>query len=141
MTEFPNDPTPNIPKKAELPPGLVPRNTQSWVIGGIALLMVLVIALTGRNNPKERRPPAVATAGLDANALRIEEYKKRIDEEAQKLQMEKAQLARTQTSLGPTGPASSGATVPLSAYTAAESARYSAQAQMPEDPIVAEKRK
>ena len=141
MTDSSHEPIPSMPQKTESPPGLVPRNTQAWVIGGISLLMVLVIALTGRNNPKERHAPPVATAGVDANALRIEEYKKRIDEEAQKLQMQKAQLARTQTSLASAAPVGAGPTVPLGAYVAAESARYSMQSQTPEDPIGAEKRK
>ena len=57
--------------------------------------MILVIALSGRNSPKERRAAPVA-AGMDANAQRIEEYKRQIDQEAEKLQLEKAQLAHTQ---------------------------------------------
>jgi type IV secretion system protein TrbI len=141
MTDSSHEPIPSMPQKTGSPPGLVPRNTHAWVIGGISLLMVLVIALTGRNNPKERRAAPAATAGIDPSALRIEEYKKRIDEEAQKLQMEKAQLARTQNALGSAAPAAAGPTVPLGVYAAAESGRYSMQTQTPEDPIGVEKRK
>jgi type IV secretory pathway VirB10-like protein len=141
MTESSHEPIPSMPQKTESPPGLVPRNTQAWVIGGISLLMVVVIALTGRNNPKEHRATPAATAGIDPSALRIEEYKKRIDEEAQKLQMEKTQLARSQTSLASSAPTAAGPTAPLGAYAAAESARYSMQSQLPEDPIGVERRK
>ena len=94
MTES-QDSVPGVQKRTVPPPGLLPRNTQSWVIGGISVLMILVIALSGRNSPKERRAAPVA-AGMDANAQRIEEYKRQIDQEAEKLQLEKAQLAHTQ---------------------------------------------
>ncbi len=92
------DSVPSVQKKTVPPPGLLPRSTQSWVIGGISVLMIMVIALTGRNPPKERTKAPVA-AGMDANAERIEEYRRQIDQEAEKLQLEKAQVVRTQGAL------------------------------------------
>src|SRR5579864_5846073 len=91
---------PPVQDKRVPPPGVLPKNTQALVLTGIALLMVCVIALSGRNTPKDRNAPAVSGATpVDPSATRIQEYKNRIEEEAHRLQLEKADLARTQESL------------------------------------------
>jgi hypothetical protein len=72
------------------------------VIGGIAVLMMTVIALSGRNAPKERAaftPPATS-AVVDPNEARIREYRARIEEQARKLAAEQAQLAQGTRTLG-----------------------------------------
>jgi type IV secretion system protein TrbI len=46
-----------IKDKAPKPPGLIPKNLQALIIVGLALLMVLVMAITGH------RPPASTTTG------------------------------------------------------------------------------
>ena len=88
--------------KREKPPGILPKNTQAWVLSGVAFLMVAVIALSGKNPQKERgasaSPPPLTP--VDANAGRIQEYQRRIEEQARKLQLEQAQLTRTQQTLG-----------------------------------------
>src|SRR5580658_1801853 len=99
-----SDPTPlqsdgPVQDRRVRPPGVLPKNTQALVITGIALVMVLVIAFSGRNPPKAR-PPVSTAPGVDATAARIEAYKTQIEQEAQQLQMEKAQLARTQSAYG-----------------------------------------
>ena len=43
--------TSSISDKAPKPPGLVPKNVQSWLILGLALLMVVIMWLTGGKNP------------------------------------------------------------------------------------------
>jgi type IV secretory pathway VirB10-like protein len=40
-----------INDKAPKPPGLVPKNLQAFIIVGLALLMVLIMAVTGRKRP------------------------------------------------------------------------------------------
>ncbi len=40
-----------IKDKAPKPPGLVPKNLQAFIIVGLALLMVLIMAITGRKRP------------------------------------------------------------------------------------------
>jgi type IV secretory pathway VirB10-like protein len=101
MPETNSDPftPPGVQDKRTKPPGILPRNTQAWILIGLAVLMVAMIALTGKNPPKEKRvePPPPA---FDPNAARIQEYQKRIEEEARKLQLEQAQVARTRESLG-----------------------------------------
>jgi type IV secretion system protein TrbI len=55
--------TPNFPNqiqdKAPKPKGLMPKNVQALVMGGIALLMILIMVVTGHNRPKM---PTTATA-------------------------------------------------------------------------------
>ena len=52
---------PRIENRAVRPPGIVPRNVNSWLVIGIALVMVLIIAFSGRS-PSTRKPePPVAS--------------------------------------------------------------------------------
>jgi type IV secretory pathway VirB10-like protein len=55
--------TPNVPNqiqdKAPKPKGLMPKNVQALVMGGIALLMILIMAVTGHKRPK--MPTATAS--------------------------------------------------------------------------------
>src|SRR5690242_7721962 len=117
----PNSVTPPTVQDRRLkPPGILPKNTQAWVLGGLALLMVIVIAFSGKNAPKERSAvnPAQTASVADPSAARIAEYQKRIEEQTRKLQLEQAQLARTQQALGlPSSP-------PMSASTGENASRY-----------------
>src|SRR5712691_2224644 len=104
MTDTPPDshPVTTVPDKGVRPPGILPRNAQAWVIGGISLLMVIVIAFSGRKEPKE--PSTVskvqASATLDPNEARIQEYRARIEEQARKLTAEQSQLVQTKQTYG-----------------------------------------
>src|SRR5438477_12675623 len=95
MNEPPKDSVPIVQKKALLPPGVLPRNTQALAIGAIAAVMILVIAFTGGKQPSEK-PAKMATAqAVDPNEQRIQEYRARIDAQAQKLAAEQAELGST----------------------------------------------
>jgi len=114
-----NDPVqiPQVQDRRVKPSGVLPKNAQAWVLSGIALLMVAVISLSGRNPSKERTstlPPATAGV-MDPNAARIQEYQARIEEQARKLQLEQAQLAHTQQAFAP-GPMT-GAPYPSQPYS------------------------
>jgi hypothetical protein len=102
MAEIP-DPylPPEVQQRSTKPPGVLPRNAQVWALAGIALLMVIVIAFSGRTPPKVQNAGVVtpAAAVVDPNAARILEYRTRIQEQAQKLAAEQAQLAQTRQSL------------------------------------------
>src|ERR1043166_1577499 len=80
-----------IKGKAPKPPGLLPKNVQSWVIIGIALLMIVIMWLTGGKKPQAA--PKSSTSFLqppvpvDANETRIAELQNRIQE------LQKQQLA------------------------------------------------
>ena len=83
-----------------MPLGVVPRHLQQWAIIGIAVVMVGIMAVSG---PTPRpRPAATALPGLtatDPNQQRIEDYQRRIQEQAQRLVAEQAQLQVTKEAL------------------------------------------
>jgi len=75
---------PTIEDKSPQPPGLVPKNVQSWILAGLAVVMVLIMWLTGG-----KKPPAPSQAGprtpalpqpLEVNEGKIVELQKRIEE-------------------------------------------------------------
>jgi type IV secretion system protein VirB10 len=79
----------------QLPPGVVPRHIQQWILVGIALVMIGILAVGGGSvKPKPLSGERSAGAGAtDANQQRIEEYQRRIQEQAQRLAQEQAALA------------------------------------------------
>src|SRR5437868_11214639 len=89
---------PQVQDKRTPPPGILPKNTQAWILTGIAVVMIAVIALSGKNAPPRASQPA-ASAVVDPNAARIQEYQKRIEEQTRKLQVEQAQLAQSRQAL------------------------------------------
>lgn len=94
-------PEPQLDAKPEKPTGILPKNTQTWVISGLATVMVAVIALSG-NGPKAKGPtaPVRQAAVIDPNAARIAEYRSRLDEETRKLEAEQAALNRAKQAAG-----------------------------------------
>jgi type IV secretion system protein TrbI len=124
-----------IQDKAPTPPGLLPKHVQSWLIVGLAVLMVLIMWLTGA-----KKPPATSKAGapvvippplVEVNEGKIAELQNRIEQ----LQREQlvAQNALTQQTrvlaagAGETGPAVAPGTQPASEHV--------------EDPIETERKK
>jgi len=101
MNEPTDNPTPVIQKKALIPPGVLPRNAQTWFIAGISVLMILVIGLSGGKQPKEKASSkAPVPQAVDPNEQRIQEYRERIDAQAQKLAAEQAQLVQAKQAFG-----------------------------------------
>src|SRR5258708_38126678 len=80
-----------IKDKAPKPPGLLPKNVQSWVIIGIALLMVVIMWLTGGKKPqatgKTAAPTVQTPAPVEVNETKIVELQTRIQD------LQKQQLA------------------------------------------------
>lgn len=87
--------------KSVKPPGVLPRNAQTRVIAGLAILMILVMIFSGR---KSEKPPPTAQVPpvTDANQGRIQEYRQRIEEQAKRLQAEQAELLRAKSALAGT---------------------------------------
>ncbi len=87
------------------PPGLLPKNVQSWLLAGLAVLMVVIMWLTGGKRPaapSRSGPPSPAVeAPLEVDEAKIVELQNRI----QQLQREQsvAQNALTQQSRALTG--------------------------------------
>ncbi len=102
----PRPPTTPEVRDARVPPsGVLPKNTQALVLTGLALVMVLVIALSGHNAPKAKTSSALAPVPpVDPNAAQIEAYESQLKGETQRLQAAKEQLARTQQVMGLASP-------------------------------------
>jgi type IV secretory pathway VirB10-like protein len=74
------------------PPGILPKNTQTWVIAGLAAVMVAAIALSGNGSKSKAPAPLPRQAVIDPSASRIAEYRNRLEEETRKLAAEQATL-------------------------------------------------
>ena len=86
--------------RAVRPTGLLPKNTQTYVILAITAVMVGAIAFSGGSPKPAEATVRKAGAVIDPNLSRIQEYRNRIDEQARKLAAEQAQLEQTKQALG-----------------------------------------
>jgi type IV secretion system protein TrbI len=91
-----------IQDKAPKPPGLLPKNMQSWLIFALALLMVVIMWLTGG-----KRQAALRTAGLlqttptvEVNEAKIAELQNRIHEQQREQLVAQNALAQQSRILG-----------------------------------------
>ena len=73
-----------IQEKAPKPPGLLPKHVQSWLILGLAVLMVTIMWLTGSKKAqpaaKTNAPVVQTPAPLEVNETKIAELQTRIQE-------------------------------------------------------------
>lgn len=73
-----------IQDKAPKPPGLLPKNVQSWLLASLAVLMVLIMWLTGGKKPPvpTRATPSAppVQAPLEVNEAKIVDLQNRIQE-------------------------------------------------------------
>jgi hypothetical protein len=106
MTEHPTPSPETVPAPGrildhrQLPPGVVPRHLQQWVLIGVAVVMVGILAVSGPPaKPRVTAMPSPAAATVDPNQERIEDYQRRIQEQAQRLAAEQAQLEQTKQAL------------------------------------------
>jgi type IV secretory pathway VirB10-like protein len=125
-----------VQEKAPKPQGLLPKNVQSWLLIGLAFLMVAIMWLTGGKKPatptKGTSPGVPLQVPLEVNETKINELQNRI-EELQRQQLV-AQSALTQQTrlLGATAPDSQQAQQGVSGNPPDERA---------EDPIQAERKR
>jgi type IV secretion system protein TrbI len=131
-----NDPA-QIQEKAPKPAGLLPKNVQSWLLIGLALLMVTIMWLTGGKKPptpaKGLSPLAPLQAPLEVNETKITELQNRIQElQRQQLVAQTALAQQTRLINGadqdPQHPNDQGSV-------------GNASPERPEDPIQAERKK
>jgi len=85
MTESVNSPaTQPIQDKAPKPPGLMPKNVQTWAMLGLAVLMVSIMWLTGGKKPQTLPRSGTSTvqtpAPLEVNEGKIAELQNRIQD-------------------------------------------------------------
>jgi type IV secretion system protein TrbI len=70
-----------IPNRSPKPPGLLPKNVQSWLILGLAVLMVVIMWLTSGKKPVTPKTNLLAPAALptvEVNETKIAELQDRI---------------------------------------------------------------
>ena len=74
-----------IQNKAPKPAGLVPKNLQAFVLVGLALLMVLIMALTGHKHPKVPTTPTTPSLPepVPVNSGRVADFAKNIEQSEQ----------------------------------------------------------
>jgi type IV secretion system protein VirB10 len=74
----------------------MPRHLQQWLIIGVAVVMAGIMALSGSPvKPRTTTESSSSATVVDPNQQRIEEYQRRIQEQAQRLAAEQAQLQLT----------------------------------------------
>jgi len=71
-----------IKDKAPKPPGLIPKNLQAFIIVGLALLMVIIMAITGHRPPA---PPSTGAASslpnlVPVNPQKVSDFQKDIEQ-------------------------------------------------------------
>ena len=95
-----------VQEKAPKPQGLLPKNVQSWLLAGLAFLMVAIMWLTGGKKPPAPKASAVAPLAqvpLEVNETKINELQSRI-EELQRDQLVAQSALAQQTRLIANGP-------------------------------------
>jgi type IV secretory pathway VirB10-like protein len=96
------------------PPGVMPRHLQQWMVIGVVVVMVGIMALTPGSPTTPRTPElqsGLASVVVNPSQQRIEEYERRIQEQAQRLAAEQARLELTRAAVD--APASTGASTAL----------------------------
>lgn len=91
--------TPPIVDRRRWPLGNLPRHIQAWTLLGIAALMTAVMLLSGPVTPIVKPPINPALQTTDPNRGRIEQYQRQLDESAQRLAAERAELELLKASL------------------------------------------
>src|SRR6266852_2448744 len=93
-----------IQDKAPKPPGLLPKHVQSWLILGLAVLMIVIMWLTGG---KKQQTPAKASAPVlqqplpvEVNETKIADLQNRIQELQREQLVAQSALAQQNRFLG-----------------------------------------
>jgi type IV secretory pathway VirB10-like protein len=126
-----------IQEKAPRPQGLLPKNVQSWLLVGLAFLMVAIMWLTGSKKPlapaKSPVSAAPVQAPLEVNEAKIAEMQNRIQDLQRQQLLAQTALAQQTHSLGP---------VPQDSSESHQPGAVAAGEQRPEeDPIQAERKR
>ena len=84
---------PTVEQRIPRPAGLLPKNVQPWLIGGIALVMVLIFAFsTPSSKPALSADPAKTNAetprSLESTKARIDDFRAQIDEQSKRFAAE-----------------------------------------------------
>jgi type IV secretory pathway VirB10-like protein len=101
-----NEPA-QVQEKAPKPQGLLPKNVQSWLLISLAMLMVMIMWLTGGKKPqtptKAMSPVVPVEAPLEVNETKIAELQNRIQELQRQQLVAQSALAQQTRLLGSPG--------------------------------------
>jgi len=126
-----------IQEKAPKPPGLLPKNVQSWLLIGLALLMVIIMWLTGGKKQPAAAKTGTATPAVpvpfEVNETKITELQDRI-QQLQRQQLVAQNALAQQTRLLGSGTPDQQQGQPLTGANNAPTERV-------EDPIQTERKK
>jgi len=126
-----------IEKKTQKPQGLLPKNVQSWLLIGLAFLMVAIMWLTGGKKPPTPAKAASSTAPvqapLEVNETKIAEMQNRIQDLQRQQLLAQTALAQQTRSLGAAAHDSSESQQPGAGGTGEQ--------RPEEDPIQAERKR
>jgi type IV secretory pathway VirB10-like protein len=129
--------TAQVQEKAQKPQGLLPKNVQSWLLIGLAFLMVAIMWLTGgKKTPtpaKASSSAAPVEAPLEVNETKIAEMQNRIQDLQRQQLMAQSALAQQTRLLGTTPQDSQ--------QSQQQSASGNPPDQRAEDPIQAERKR
>jgi len=99
----PNQPA-QVQDKAQKPQGLLPKNVQSWLLVGLAFLMVAIMWLTGGKKPSTPAKAALSAAPVQApfevNETKIAEMQNRIQDLQRQQLVAQTALAQQTRQLG-----------------------------------------
>jgi len=126
-----------ITEKTSKPPGLLPKNVQSWLLVSIALGMVLIMWLTGGKKPQATPKASLSTpavpAPVEINETKIAELQSRIQELQREQLVAQSALAQQNRLLG--------ATPQDSSATQQSFPNSNGSGERSEDPIQAERKR
>ncbi|MGC2467956.1 MAG: TrbI/VirB10 family protein [Candidatus Acidiferrum sp.] len=126
-----------IQDKAPKPPGLLPKHVQSWLILGLAVLMIVIMWLTGgkkqQTSAKASAPAVQQPLPVEVNETKIADLQNRIQELQREQLVAQSALAQQNRFLG--------AATPDQQQTQTTYAPSNAAGERAEDPIKAERRK
>src|ERR1700730_12306737 len=126
-----------IQDKAPKPPGLLPKHVQSWLILGLAVLMIVIMWLTGgkkqQTSAKASAPAVQQPLPVEVNETKIADLQHRIQELQREQLVAQSALAQQNRFLG--------ATTPDKQQAQTTYAPGNAAGERTEDPIKAERRK
>lgn len=79
MAETPQAPAspPTVTDHRPVPRGVLPRGVQTWIMAGVAVMMLAIMFLVGRSDPPARTGPAPAAAQAPS-ADRVRDYQERL---------------------------------------------------------------
>ena len=140
MIDASQNSVPNIENKVPKPPGLMPKNLQAIIVSGIALLMVLIMALTGHrqpNFPTASMQPTLPTP-IPVNQDKVTDFQKSIEQKQRESapQIEAALLLQQQRQASEQNPITPYGTPVTTPYAngAYPSGAYAAAAAQPTAP-------